>query len=117
MYLDDETRLRHIRDAARDALDFVQGRTRADLDSDRMLRRAVLSCLADIGEAAWKLSEEARLGQPGVPWRQVIGMRHHIIHGYDRVNLDIVWKTVSEDLQPLLTTLEQRLGPAYNPEE
>ncbi len=110
MYVDDDTRLRHIRDAARDALNFVAGRSRSDLDYDRMLYRAVVSCLGEIGEAASKLTPGAWAALPGVPWRQIVGMRNRLVHGYYEIDRDIVWETVTTDLPPLLAALEQLLG-------
>src|SRR5437667_394831 len=59
MYIDDETRLHHMLDAGREALSFLAGRTRAELDSDRMLYRALASCLGEIGEAASRITPEA----------------------------------------------------------
>ena len=117
MYVDDDTRLRRIRDAAHEAILASQGRTRADLDSDFVIRRALFSCIAEIGEATSKLTDEARSSLPGLPWQEMIGMRNRIIHGYNRVNRDVVWQTVHEDLPSLLATLEQRLGPPYSAAE
>ena len=110
MYVDDDTRLRHIRDAAREALSFLAGRSRADLGHDRMLYRAVLSCLAEIGEAASKLTPGAWGALPAVPWRQIVGMRNRLVHGYYEVDRDIVWQTVTTDLPPLVAALDELLA-------
>ncbi len=61
----------------------------------------VLHYLRIIGEAMTRLSEDLRRAHPEVPWRQVIGMRHVIVHGYDRVRLDIVASVIGRDLSPL----------------
>jgi uncharacterized protein with HEPN domain len=110
MYVDDDTRLRHMRDAAREALSFVAGRSRSDLDDDRMLYRAVVSCLGDIGEAASKLTPGAWNALPGVPWRQIVGMRNRLVHGYYEIDRDIVWETVTTHLPPLIAALRQVLA-------
>ena len=111
MPTNDGVRLRHIRDAARQALAFVRGRSRAELDQDPMLSLALVRLLEMIGEAARVISPEFRERYPNVPWKQMAGMRHRLIHGYFDVNLDIVWQTVQQDLPPLLAQLEKILSP------
>jgi len=57
----DHVRLRHMADAATEALGFARGRSRGDLDTDRMLLRALVKDVEIIGEAAANVSEETRL--------------------------------------------------------
>ena len=59
-----------------------------------------------LGEAARRVSAATRADLPGLPWRQMIGMRNRMIHEYDRVDLAVVWETVVRDLPPLITALE-----------
>jgi uncharacterized protein with HEPN domain len=49
---------------------------------------------------------------PGVPWREIVGMRDRLIHAYPDVNLDILWDTASNDLPALIRELEKVLPPA-----
>lgn len=63
----DRLRLQHMLDAARQVRTFIKARTRADLDADPMLARAVLHALQEIGEAASRLSDESRSRVPDVP--------------------------------------------------
>ena len=107
MYVDDETRLHHMLDAGREALSFVTGRTRAELDSDRMLYRAVASCLDEIGGAASRITPEGRIALATVSWPDIVGMRNRLIHGYFQISADVVWKTVNDDLPPLISVLEE----------
>jgi uncharacterized protein with HEPN domain len=107
MHKNDGVRLRHMLDAAREAVSFAKGRARPDLDSDRMLNLALVRLLEIIGEAARGLSPEFRDAHPATPWKQISGMRDRLIHGYFDVNLDVVWQTVTQDLQPLITQLEE----------
>ena len=72
----------------------------------------MLSLIKDveiIGEAANKVSMEVRSKYMNIPWLDIIGMRHHLIHGYFEVDLDIVWDTVTRDVQPLIVELEKIL--------
>jgi uncharacterized protein with HEPN domain len=105
----DDDRLQHILEAARDATDFAQGRTRADLDHDRMLRRALVQCVQVIGEAASGLSPEARARLADIPWREIRRMRNVLVHAYFGISLDILWRTIVEDLPPLIQALERTL--------
>ena len=93
-------------DMARKATDFVSGKTRTDLDTDEKLALALVRALEIIGEAANHVSPQVRGEFPGIPWRQVIGMRNRIIHAYYDVNLDIVWETIRDDLPPLVAAVE-----------
>jgi uncharacterized protein with HEPN domain len=97
-------------DAARQALDFSVGRDRASLDTDAMYRRAVINCIQEIGEAAVRVSPEARALIPAVPWRQIVEMRNRLVHVYFNVNLHFVWEVINRDLRPLIDAVEITLA-------
>ncbi|MBW7865873.1 MAG: DUF86 domain-containing protein [Candidatus Hydrogenedentes bacterium] len=109
---DDCVRLRHMVDAAREAMSFVAGRSRAELDSDAMLSRALVNCLAVVGEAAARLSPESRACDTSIPWPQIVGMRNRLIHAYFDIDQDEVWLTVTEDLPTLADRLQSLLDTA-----
>ena len=109
--LTDTDRLRHMRDAACAAQRFVQGRSRADLDTDEMLAFALVRALEIIGEAADRLSDPTHAAHPSIPWSDIIGMRHNLIHGYFDVDLDIVWNVATGKLPDLVTWLDSVLSP------
>lgn len=106
----DEVRLRHMLDAARSVQKFCDGRTRQSLDEDEMLTRAVLHALPEIGEAASRVSEPARLLVPGMPWGQIVATRNILVHVYWGVNLEKIWRTVQDDIPPMITALESALS-------
>lgn len=83
-------RLRHMLDAAEEALPFAQGRRREDLDRDRNLVLAPVKEVEIIGEAAYQVSPEGRQQWPDIPWEDLIGMRHRLAHAYVDINLDIL---------------------------
>lgn len=93
-------------DAARQALAFAEGRSRADLDTDQQLEFAIIHAIQIVGEAAAQVSETGRGRCPQVPWRQIVGMRHHLVHAYWDVNRDRLWETLTENLPPLIEQLE-----------
>ncbi len=91
--------------AAEAVVKFAAGKTREDFGDDQMLAFAVIRALEVIGEAATKVSGDLREELPGVPWANIVGMRNWLIHAYHDVNLDIVWRTVQEELPPLVKAL------------
>jgi uncharacterized protein with HEPN domain len=107
MRRDDAIRLRHMLDAAREAMGFAQGRIRADLESDRMLVLSLVKDIEIIGEAAYQTSEETRRQLTDIAWDDIIGMRHRLVHVYFDINLDILWRTVQDDLPQLSFILER----------
>lgn len=106
MQLDDRIRLRHMIEAAEDALRFVNGRARADLDRDRMLLFAVVRAVEIIGEAASKVSPVVRADHEAIPWAAIIAMRNRLVHAYFEINTDIVWVAVEQEIPALLSQLK-----------
>lgn len=104
--IDDLTRLKHMRQAASEALEFSQGCSRETLDRDRKLTLALVKEIEIIGEAATKVSVACRERHPQLPWRQIIGMRNRLIHAYHDVDLDVLWDTVTLSLDPLRQTID-----------
>ena len=92
--------------AAKNAQSFVAGLDFEAFAASQLHQSATVRALEVIGEAARGISAgtQSRLGQ--IPWRQIIGMRHRLIHGYNDVQLDIVWETAQKHLPPLIEYLE-----------
>jgi uncharacterized protein with HEPN domain len=97
-------------DSAQEAVELARGRKREDLDNDRMLNLALTRLLEVVGEAATRVPQEDRAKYPAVPWEQIIGLRNRLIHGYDSVDMAIVWQIVTTDLPSLVTELKRILG-------
>jgi uncharacterized protein with HEPN domain len=106
----DAIRLRHMLEAAREAVSFAQGRSRDDLTRDRMLVLSLVKAIEIAGEAAFQISEPTRNELPDLPWADIIGMRHRLVHVYFDINLDILWQTVQVDLPVLIAQIEQLLS-------
>jgi uncharacterized protein with HEPN domain len=96
--------------AAGEVSGFLSGKTRADLDTERMLVRAMLHAVLEIGEAAANLSDEGRLRVPGVPWADVVRMRNILVHAYWGINLDKLWETAQTDLPELVRAIRSSLS-------
>ena len=95
---DDAVYLIHMLETARKGAGKAEG-----LDFERFLADENLH----LAEAASRVSAGTRARHPEVPWRQVIGMRHRVVHEYLEVDLEIVWKVVSADLPELIKVLEK----------
>ncbi|MDB5399855.1 MAG: hypothetical protein QOD93_3308 [Acetobacteraceae bacterium] len=91
--------------AARDARGFLGGLDEAAFLASRLHQNAVIRSLEVIGEAAGKVSAATQAAHPDVPWRDITGMRHRLIHGYADVRLEVVWFVVRERLDPLIQML------------
>jgi uncharacterized protein with HEPN domain len=95
----------HMLDMTRKALDKTTGVTREAYDRDENLRLALTHLVQVIGEAARHVSRAFCDEHPDVPWTEIIGMRHKVVHDYLGVDEDIVWQVVTSDLPRLLPVL------------
>jgi uncharacterized protein with HEPN domain len=102
--------LRQMRDHAQEAIELMRGKSREGLLADRTLNLAIVHLLEILGEAANRMPTEQRAKYPQIPWPQIIGLRHRLIHAYDQVDLDIVWNIVTQHLPPLVRTLDEILS-------
>lgn len=111
MHAADRVRLQHMIEAADSAVQFMAGRQRTELETDRMLLFAVVRAIEIIGEAASKISEATQTAEPGIPWKAIIGMRNRLVHAYFQINTDVVWKTATQEIpavMPLLRALAEK---------
>ena len=108
---DDRVYLGHMLDTARKILSKVRGKSRSDFDGDENLRIALTHLLQIVGEAARKVSPDFSASHPAIPWRDIVGMRHKVVHDYLQVDEDVVWRTATEELAPLVEALEKVVPP------
>jgi uncharacterized protein with HEPN domain len=106
----DAVRLRHMLDAARRASRHASTRSRAELETDKLFADGVTYTLLVLGEAAGRVAVEERERLPGIPWGKIVGMRNRLVHGYDDINPDTVWRVLTQDLPPLIAELERILS-------
>ena len=102
---DDRERLLDILEAI-ERIDRYAARGRAAFERDELIQNWITHQLQIIGEAAARISPDLRESYPGVPWRQIIGMRNVLTHGYFEIDLDIVWSVVERDLGKLQSQVE-----------
>ncbi|OHB67919.1 MAG: hypothetical protein A2Y77_03530 [Planctomycetes bacterium RBG_13_62_9] len=106
----DGVRLQHMLAHASEAVDMVRGKRRDDLVRNRMLQLALVRLVEIVGEAATQVSIEGQKRHSSIPWQVVRGMRNRLIHGYDKIDLDVLWDTIEHDLPPLIAELHRILG-------
>jgi len=104
----DRRRLAHVVDQI-DRIDDYCGEGRAMFDRDTRTQDAVLHCLAVIGEALGALSPETYRRLESLPPSLPKGQRNILVHEYWRVDLDIVWATITTDLPPLRSDIDRAL--------
>jgi uncharacterized protein with HEPN domain len=102
----DEVVIQDIINAARLVTEFVKGFDKDTFIHDWKTRSAVLYQLTVIGEAVKRLSKEFRGQYAEIPWALIAGMRDNLIHGYDLIDWDEVWKTSTVDVPDLLSRVE-----------
>lgn len=106
----DEAAILDILKAARLAQSFVSGMEKDEFVKDVKTQSSVLHQLLVLGEAVKRLSEDFRSQHSQIPWKEIAGMRDLLIHQYDAVDLDEVWKTLTADLADLIKFLD-KLAP------
>lgn len=103
----DDAYMLDILESARTAVQYMRGKEWDDFSRDHLLQDAVVRRLEIIGEASGRVSEETQMKYAHLPWQAMKGTRNKIIHEYDSIELDIIWKIVEEDLPSLIEELEK----------
>ena len=106
----DSAYLADILNAAQAIRRFVAGVSKEQFLANEEKYEAVNRKFEIMGEAARRLSPEARQQFPDIPWKLVTAMRNILIHDYDDVNLNVVWQTAQDDLPGLIQKLESHLS-------
>ena len=99
-----------ILDAMDKAEVLVEGFTYHAFEEDFRTNFAVIRALEIIGEATKRLPMNVREQYPEIPWAGMAGMRDRIIHGYDTVDLQIVWDVVKQDIPAIKPQIQQLLA-------
>ena len=106
----DRNRLEHILEATETILSRTEGMTREELTEDKVFFYGIVYQTLIIGEAAYHLTKAFCKAHPETPWMQIAKMRHNLVHGYYKVDPDIVWSVISDDLQSLREQMARYLA-------
>lgn len=113
---DDDATALDIVLACRRVRRFLEDVDEPSFQADEEKRWAVVSQLLIIGEAARRLSHAFQREHPRIPWRQITAMRNRLIHQYDKINWQLVWRTAIQDVPILMDEMEE-VVPADEPQD
>ena len=91
---------------------FVGELDQDQFEKSELHQSAVIRELQVLGEAARQVSEVTRTAHPEIEWVTIIGMRNRVVHEYFRIDFDLMWRTLQEDIPVLV----ERLKPLIPPE-
>lgn len=97
--------------------EFVQGTTFEGLVGNKMLCHAIVHNIQVVGEAAYKLTKEFCALHPEVLWKDIVGLRHVLVHDYYRIDFQELWVVIHEELPPLRKQIEAVLSGFSDTEE
>jgi uncharacterized protein with HEPN domain len=107
--------MRDPKERLRDMLEAIEhieryaSRGKEAFEQDELIQNWIVRHLQIIGEAARTMPQEVRESAPNVPWSEMIGMRHILVHGYFRIDTEIVWDVIERDLPRLKQSLRPLL--------
>jgi uncharacterized protein with HEPN domain len=104
-----EDYLRDMLENAEMALSFVEGLDYEGFRRDDKAVYAVIRAFEIIGEAARQIPENIREKNSNLPWREISAMRNKLTHEYFGVNIEVVWRTIQEDLPVIIPALRKML--------
>jgi len=97
-------------DAARKARSIFESHRRKELDSNWESEYALRLTLQILGEAANRIPASIQDAEPQIAWAEIIGLRNILVHGYDTIDLDILWRIAEKDVPPLILQLEHLIS-------
>jgi len=108
--------LKHVRDAMKKVMKYLENKNKEEFIKNEILQDAVIRQLEIMGEAVKNLSLRIILDNPQIPWKGMAGLRDVLIHGYDKVNLEIIWKIAREDVPKTFKKIEDLIATFENEE-
>ena len=101
--------LRHMLDALRRLEEYIARTTREVFEQDTLIQDGIIRQLTILGEAAGKISPTFAQTHSEIPWPDITGIRHKLVHDYFVVDIDVVWVTATEDAPALQSLVEAAL--------
>jgi uncharacterized protein with HEPN domain len=89
------------------AIDFTKARTFEEFEKDFRTQYAVIRALEIVGESVKRIPENMRILESAIPWKAMSGMRDKLKHGYDNVNIRLVWSTARNTIPSLVPLVEE----------
>lgn len=105
----DRGRIEHMLEMAYSLHEAKNKHSYEDILNDKILFFGLTKMAEIIGEAAYKLTNEFRETHPELPWKQIVGMRHMLVHGYFTIIPEVLWDVVQNDIPAMIPILENYL--------
>jgi uncharacterized protein with HEPN domain len=97
----DKQRLLHILQAITEIENYIVNSNFDSFLENSMMRFASIKQIEIIGEAANYITEETKLASTNIEWRQIIGLRHILVHEYFGIDDNLIWQIITHDLPAL----------------
>jgi uncharacterized protein with HEPN domain len=104
----DDVYISHILEASQELSEFIKGIDKKNFLASKVIRAATVRQIQIVGEAAKKLSDKTKNEYPGIPWKDIAGMRDKLVHDYFGVDYDAVWDTITIDIPSLVKKLHEK---------
>ena len=101
MVKDDLAYVEHILDCIRKIKEFSEGLSFKEFSGNELVQDAIIRNIEIIGEASKKISSDTKQIYFEISWKEIAGMRDKLIHDYLGVDVEVVWRTIKEDI-PIL---------------
>lgn len=106
----DQSYLLDVFESSKIIVSYLDQKTIEDFLEDIQLQDSVIRRLEIIGEATARISVDTQNLYPSIPWREMKGMRNLLIHEYDEIDTELVWKTAKDDIPALVSQLSKILN-------
>lgn len=103
-------RLRHVLSAINDINHILEGKSRDEFATDRIIRAATERLLEIISEASRRIPEDIKVRETQIPWQRVADLGNILRHAYHDTNPDIIWRIAKHELAPLKAFAERVMG-------
>ena len=105
----DKGRLEDIIKYSNNVTMLIEGYSHEELVADKRTYYSVIKNVEIVGEAAFMLTKAFKKAYPAIPWKQVQGMRHILVHDYATIDTKELYNTAVNDMQPLRQQIERYL--------
>lgn len=99
--------LSDARDHALEARKFAIGLNQEPFDGDGRSRFAVCFCLIVVGEALNQVPRDVQALAPEIPWAAINGLRNRLVHGYWRIEMQIILRIAQADVLALASSIDR----------
>ena len=107
--LRDPGRLRHMLEMAVLLQKEKDNHSLESIKNDPILFYGLTKMTEIIGEAAYKITKEFKDSHQELPWNEIQGMRHHLVHGYYQISTEVLWDAIQHDIPAMIPILENYL--------